>query len=194
MTSLGLGFPRYFFANWSRGSAYRGSCWCFVSKANTRAALKMTHILHMAEDTAGEKDYFLTLRYADPQLTFAEVREGSLQWTPSAKTLAIIGLPPIRKVVGEQRQCQTKGRTRVFGLTCFLIKSRGQTTPSNLDFGDSSVLSEMHLLPKHPQARIFPPTSFKNSAPLIAMIRLPCLEKENIFWAGKQSSRKRRSL
>lgn len=104
----------------------------------------MTHILHMAEDTAGEKDYFLTLRYADPRLTSAEVREGSLQWTPSAKTLAIIGLPPIRKVVGEQRQCQTKGRTRVFGLTCFLIKSRGQTTPSNLDFGDSSVLSEMH--------------------------------------------------
>lgn len=33
----------------------------------------------MAEDTAGEKDYFLTLRYADPQLTSAEVREGSLQ-------------------------------------------------------------------------------------------------------------------
>ena len=92
----------------------------------------MTHILHMAEDTAGEKDYFLTLRYADPRLTSAKVREGSLQWTPSAKTLAIIGLPPIRKVVGEQRQCQTKGRTRVFGLTCFLIKSRGQTTSSNL--------------------------------------------------------------
>lgn len=46
-------------------------------ESSSSAALKMSHILHMAEDTAGAKDYFLTLQHRDLTTTSAEVREGS---------------------------------------------------------------------------------------------------------------------
>lgn len=45
-------------SNQSCSSLYRGSARRFVWKANTRDSLKMTHILHMAEGTAGEGTTF----------------------------------------------------------------------------------------------------------------------------------------
>lgn len=63
---------------------------CFVLKANTLASLKMTHILHMAEDTAGERSTFwpcttLTCAWPPPK----KWGRRPLQWTSSTKTLSI---------------------------------------------------------------------------------------------------------
>lgn len=42
--------------------------------ANAWASLKMTHILHLAEDTAGEGTYFLTRSKADLQMTSCPIQ------------------------------------------------------------------------------------------------------------------------
>lgn len=54
--SVGHAFPRD--SPPIRTAAHCESGWHFVLKSNTRDSLKMTHILHMAEDTAGEGTTF----------------------------------------------------------------------------------------------------------------------------------------
>lgn len=102
------------------------SCW----KANTWASLKMTHILHMAEDTAGEGTTFwpgATLTRAWPPLKY---EKSSLQWAP-AKTPAInmSCFHRSKKPVPECGRRQTRAGCGI----CFLMKSQDPATSSDSD-------------------------------------------------------------